>query len=103
MPFFYGKSVKLEFTIFVSHLYLFEKNNCMRKRDLIKKRDQQMVQKFYELYDLKRKRMDDVLKELSENMFYLNEDYIYSRIFYCQENSAYYNELLKHKGKSLQD
>jgi hypothetical protein len=73
----------------------------MRKRDLLKKRDQQMVQKFHELYDVKRKRMDDVLKELSENVFFLNEDYIYSRIFYCQENNAYYNELLK--SKSLQD
>lgn len=73
----------------------------MRKRDLIKKRDQQMVQKFHELYDVKRKRMDDVLKELSENVFFLNESYIYSRIFYCEENNAYYNELLK--GKATQD
>lgn len=73
----------------------------MRKRDLIKKRDQQMVQKFHELYDVKRKRMDDVLKELSENVFFLNEEYIYSRIFYCHENNAYYNELLNNK--TLQD
>lgn len=101
MPLFFAKSIKWEFIIFVYHFNPFEKISCMRKRDLLKKRDQQMVQKFHELYDVKRKRMDDVLKELSENVFFLNEDYIYSRIFYCQENNAYYNELLK--SKSLQD
>lgn len=67
----------------------------MRKRDLIAKRDRRMVQKFFELYDVKRKRMDDVLKELSEEHFYLDAQYIYARIFYCDENNAYYNELLK--------
>ncbi len=66
----------------------------MRKRDLIKKRDKRMVQKFFELYDVKRRRMDDVLTELSEEHFFLDTSYIYSRIFYCEENSAYYNELL---------
>lgn len=69
----------------------------MRKRDLIAKRDRRMVQKFFELYDVKRKRMDDVLKELSEEHFYLDAQYIYSRIFYCEENNAYYNELLKNR------
>lgn len=53
-----------------------------------------MVQRFYELYDVKRKRMDDVLTELSENVFFLDKNYIYSRIFYCEENNTYYNELI---------
>lgn len=66
----------------------------MRKRELIHKRDRCIVQKFYELYDVKRMRMDDVLKELSENHFYLDPNYIYARIFYTEENNAYYNELL---------
>lgn len=53
-----------------------------------------MVEKFHELYDIKRNRIDDVLIELSEDWFFLDKDYIYSRIFYCKENCAYYNQLL---------
>jgi hypothetical protein len=53
-----------------------------------------LVKKFHELYDVKRKRMDDVLFELSEDHFFIDTDYIYSRIFYCKENHEYYNELL---------
>lgn len=56
-----------------------------------------MVEKFYELHDVKRKRMDDVLKELSEEFFFLDENYIYSRIFYCPDNNTYYNSLLNKK------
>lgn len=66
----------------------------MRKRDLIDKRDKCMVRKFHELYDVKRRRMDDVLHELSQDYFFLDEQYIYSRIFYCEKNNALYNELL---------
>ncbi len=53
-----------------------------------------MVEKFHELYDVKRKRIDDVLHEMEWNHFFLDKDYIYSRIFYCKENCDYYNELL---------
>ena len=49
---------------------------------------------FHELYDVKRKRMDDVLRELSEEHFFLDTNYIYARIFYDEENYSYYNELL---------
>ena len=69
----------------------------MRNPQLKQKRDRRLVKMFYELYDVKRKRMDDVLKELSENHFYLDTDYIYSIIFYCKENHDYYNELLNSK------
>ncbi len=67
----------------------------MRNSELKKKRDKRMVEKFHQLYDIERKRIDDVLLDLSENYFFLDKDYIYSRIFYCKENCAYYNELLE--------
>lgn len=67
----------------------------MRKKELIKNRDKAIVEKFHELYDVKRMRMDDVLKVLSERYFYLDPDYIYARIFYCKDNSAYYDRLLE--------
>ena len=66
----------------------------MRNNDLKKKRDKRIVEKFYELYDLKRLRMEDVLQELSENYFFLDANYIYSLIFYSKENNEYYNNLL---------
>lgn len=69
----------------------------MRNSELKKKRDKRMVEKFHELYDLKRNRMDDVLKELSEKHFFLDSQYIYSRIFYCKENMDYYNKLLSRR------
>ena len=69
----------------------------MRRTELIKIRDRRMVEKFYELHDVGRKRMDDVLKELSEQHFYLDQNYIYSRIFYCKSNNDYYSELLSAK------
>ena len=70
----------------------------MRNPELKKKRDRRLVKMFYELYDIRRRRMDDVLRELSEEHFFLDTDYIYSRIFYCKENHEYYTELLGSKG-----
>jgi hypothetical protein len=74
----------------------------MKKRELIKKRDQKIVQLFYDLYDVKRKRMDDVLIELSEQHFFLDPTYIYSRIFYNKENYNYYLDLIDVKSGKLQ-
>lgn len=71
----------------------------MRNPDLKRKRDRRLVKMFYELYDVKRKRMDDVLRELSEDHFYLDTDYIYSRIFYDKDNKSYYEELLSRQNK----
>lgn len=65
----------------------------MRGKELIKKRDHAIIKKFYEEYDIKRRRMDDVLIDLSENMFYLDKNYIYARIFYNKENYDYYLSL----------
>lgn len=66
----------------------------MRKSDRINKRNRRLVHKFYELYDVKRNRIDDVLKELEEEHFFLEQDYIYSLIFYDKSNYEYYNQLL---------
>jgi hypothetical protein len=72
----------------------------MRSQDLIKKRDKAIVSKFHELYDIKRMRIDDVLKIMSEQHFYLDEKYIYSRIFYDTDNHEYYNNLVEKNEKS---
>ena len=71
----------------------------MRNSELKRTRDKRIVEKFHELYDIKRNRMDDVLKELSEIHFFLDPTYIYSRIFYCKENYEYYNELLNKRNQ----
>jgi hypothetical protein len=72
----------------------------MRKKELLEKRDKEIVTKFHELYNIKRMRMDDVLQQLSENYFYLDKNYIYARIFYNKENNAFYDTLIeKHKNK----
>jgi len=73
----------------------------MRSKELIKKRDKAIVSKFHELYDLKRMRMDDVLKIMSEQHFYLDTNYIYARIFYDTDNHEYYNNLLEKKEKTI--
>lgn len=67
----------------------------MRGKELIQKRDRAIVDKFHELHDIKRLRIDDVLQKLSEECFYLDSKYIYSRIFYNKENNDYYNSLFE--------
>lgn len=72
----------------------------MRNTDLTEKRDRKMVEMFYQLYDVKRLRLDDVLRDLSEKMFFLDQDYIYKRIFYISSNQQYYDSLKSKKGGS---
>jgi hypothetical protein len=69
----------------------------LRNQELKKARDKKIVEKFHELFDIKRMRMDDVLAELSEKHFFLDTKYIYSQIFYNKENYNYYNELTSKK------
>ena len=69
----------------------------MRQKELIQLRDRKIVEKFHELYDVKRKRIDDVLDDLSENHFFLDPKYIYSRIFYHKETNDYYQKLNEKK------
>lgn len=71
----------------------------MRNSELTKIRDRKMVEMFYQLYDVKRIRLDDVLRQLSEKVFFLSTDYIYKRIFYNAENYAYYEAVKHNKGQ----
>lgn len=65
----------------------------MRNTDLTKIRDRKMIETFYLLYDKKRIRLEDVLVRMSRELFFLDENYIYKRIFYISENLAYYERL----------
>lgn len=62
----------------------------MKRADLLKKRDLKLVETFYQLYDVKRLRIDDVLKELS-NKFFITENTVFRIIFRNKENQAYYD------------
>lgn len=64
----------------------------MRRTDLIKLRDKEIVNTFHELYNIKRLRLDDALQLLSDK-FFLSSEYIYKRIFYTKENAKYYHSL----------
>lgn len=66
----------------------------MRSTTLKQRRDMAIVRKFHKLYDVERKRMDDVLKEMSEEHFFLDPKYLYTIIFYNKKNNDYYSELL---------
>jgi hypothetical protein len=67
----------------------------MAKSELIQLRNKNLVYRFHELYNIKRMRMDDVLRELSGKQFYLKEETIYSLIFYNKENNSYYQRLVE--------
>ena len=62
----------------------------MKRADLLKKRDLKLVETFYQLYDVKRLRIDDVLKELS-NKFFITENTVFRIIFRNKDNQAYYD------------
>ncbi len=66
----------------------------MTKDERIDLRNQLIVRKFHELYDVKRMRMDDVLIELEAKYFFLDPDYIYSIIFYKEKYNSLYRSLL---------
>ena len=67
----------------------------MRNSELTAVRDKKMVELFHQLYNVKRIRMDDVLHQLSSEVFFLSSDYIYKRIFYHKDNLQYYDSLVK--------
>jgi hypothetical protein len=72
----------------------------MRNRELLIRRNRAIAEKFYELYDVKRMRIDDALKILSEEVFFLDTKSLYSHIFYNKENLLYYEDLVRTKGKA---
>ena len=67
----------------------------MRNVELTTARDKKMVEMFHQLYNVQRIRLDDVLEQLSTQVFFLSSDYIYKRIFYHKENLQYYDSLQK--------
>lgn len=67
----------------------------MKRADLIKKRDKKLVETFHKLYDVKRLRIDDVLKTLSDE-FFITETTVFRLIFRNKENQAYY-DIIKYK------
>ena len=67
----------------------------MRNSELTTARDKKMVEMFHQLYNVQRIRLDDVLEQLSTQVFFLSSDYIYKRIFYHKENMQYYDSLQK--------
>lgn len=67
----------------------------MRNSELTTARDKKMVEMFHQLYNVQRIRLDDVLEQLSTQVFFLSSDYIYKRIFYHKENLQYYDSLQK--------
>jgi hypothetical protein len=64
------------------------------RRDLKLIRNRKLIEKFYELHDLKRKRLDDVLVELETEHFFIDRKRIYAIIFYDKTNFKYYDELV---------
>lgn len=69
----------------------------MRRKNLINERDKRLVEKFHELHDVKRIRMDDVLEMLGEQVFFLDPQYVYKLIFYNEQNRNYYYRLVEGK------
>ena len=67
----------------------------MRNVELTTVRDKKMVEMFHQLYNVQRIRLDDVLEQLSTQVFFLSADYIYKRIFYHKDNLQYYDSLQK--------
>ena len=69
----------------------------MRNPEMTQIRDRKMVETFYHLYDRKRIRLEDVLSRMSHDLFFLDSNYIYKRIFYIPENLSYYEQLKEGK------
>ena len=59
------------------------------------KRDKNIVEAFYTLYDVKRSRIDDVLQILADDLFFMHPDTVYAVIFYNKDNKDYYNRLVE--------
>lgn len=73
----------------------------MTKQERINTRNEQIVRKFYELYDVKRMRMDDVLTELETKHFFLAKEYIYAIVFYKKKWNDFYLSLNPEANKPI--
>lgn len=59
-------------------------------------KDKSLISEFYQLYNVKRLPLRDVLSKMSKK-YSLDGDYIYRRIFNIEENQDYYNSLTQLK------
>lgn len=73
----------------------------MTKRELLAMRDRRIVEEFYNLYEVKRLRLDDVLNRLSVEMFFLSPNYIYKRVFSVESNRIYYEQLIRNNQSKI--
>lgn len=73
-----------------------------RRTDLRLLRDKRMVEKFHELYDIKRMRIEDVLSDLEQKYFFIDKTHIYNLIFRNNINNLYYDSLLKKQANKNQ-
>ena len=56
----------------------------MRNPEMTKMRDRKLVEKFYQLYDVKRIRLEDVLFRMSHEIFFLDTISLSKRICYLR-------------------
>ena len=66
----------------------------LRNSDRKNTRDKVIVEAFYKLYDVNRLRIDDVLAELANEIFFLDPDTVYAIVFYNKGNKEYYGQLV---------
>ena len=59
---------------------------------LTSQKHKDIITHFNDLYNVKRKRLEDALKETATH-FYLREKYVYKLIFYIPDNFEFYNNL----------
>lgn len=59
-------------------------------------KDKSLISEFYQLYNVKRLPLKDVLSKMSKK-YSMDGDYIYRRIFNIEENQDYYNSLTQLK------
>ena len=70
---------------------------------LRKRRDELLVKKFHELYDIKKIRYEKVMEELEWNWFFIDQKTIWALIRYNEENFELYQSLLeKNNTKQLE-
>lgn len=65
---------------------------------LTERKHKAIVTFFNEQYNVKRKRLDDALKDTATN-FFLRERYVYKLIFYNKDNFDFYSQIADNVAK----
>ena len=68
-----------------------------RSSELIEKRNEALLRRYYYWTEIKRRRFDDVLRILSDNEFFVEERTISNTLV---EQDDFYNELLRSKASA---